>query len=239
MDAIHLYAAAANLVVASVFMAVAVRLVLLARTTRQLPELLLGLSFLAASFALPAYVAVPFVEEGLLQRAIRAVGATLVATSIILVLVFVYRVFRPGSRVALFGACGIGVLLALSCVVNGLPIRETPNGAGLDLMGRVGQVAAYAWAAIETFFYQRNLRRRQRLGLAPESPIANRLALFCLGFSLSAMLYSWGFLVYFLRAFTQIQLPTLFVTATLGLAIAGSIWLAFFPLGATAADQDQ
>ena len=230
MEAIHLYAVAANLMVSIVFMAVAARLLLLARKTRQLPEVLLGSSFLTVGFALPALVSFPFLAEGLLQKVIRNSGTALVSASIALVLIFVYRVFRSNSRGALGGALGIGAALVMSWFFDVLSLGETRTGVVMDLVGSAAQMATYAWAATETFLYQRNLRRRQRLGLAPESSVANRMALFCLGFSLTTILYSWGFLATALRAFTQIQLPTLFVTSSLGFGVSIAFWLAFFPL---------
>jgi len=217
-----------------VSLVVGIRLLLLARRTRQLPEFVMGgallvmggIGYPATAIARGGEALDPTVRGAIAGFALvcQAVGIAGLAT-------FTARVFRADQRIATLGAWTLG-LLALATVVTdgalsgfhgavqnvGLPMRGNEALAGLVL----------GWCTVESFLYHSKLKRRVKLGLA--SPVvANRIRLWGIG-SLFAMLLNW---ISQVAAWNGIDVATSALGAglvgALGPIAAGSVWLAFFP----------
>lgn len=214
---------------------VGLRILLLARRTRRLPELVIGLSlFLAGGLGYPMIV--------LARMAISwpdPVRVALFATSMLFGLIgtlcactFNQVVFRPGSAGARALVILVGViqlaLLAWQVVTPGLAAGAFYNeGAGLRLF-TAGHGAPLAWAVLESFRYGRQLAKRAKLGLA-DPVIVDRVRLW--GISMGASLaINLAATIGALRGvdFAASTVGAL-VIAPLGLVAAGSVFLAFLP----------
>jgi len=168
------------------------RLVLLARRTRQLPELLLGGALLlggtlggpleAASMAIRAESGHAIVGPLLLAGKIAGFFALACQA------IFIRRVFRPRERwaAALVGIvllCPLGALYGYAAH-GAFAAAEIPwTWFWIDLGARV---AASMWLATEGTIYYRMMKRRLRLGLA-EPLVTNRFLLWTLAGGLSVV----------------------------------------------------
>ena len=231
MSGMALLALIANLIFTAACLIVGSRLLLLARRTRQLPELLIGTSFVAAGIAMVLLLILPSMDrETALTRALIHSTRLLIAVTMITVLIMAWRVFRPTAQWAR------AVVVVNSVLVLGTLFIDALRGPDGDLYGnplywliQLGEIFPYAWASTEAYLYQRDLRRRQRVGLAPAGLLATRMALWSIGMGVSAMLWGWSALVVAMREFFGVHLPYLFATSALGMIVAVSLWLAFFP----------
>jgi len=176
---------------------VGARLALVARRTRGLPELAMGLGLLSiAALGLPlaAVARLPGVVATPGGDALFGVGIAFSLAGIELVHVFTWRVFRPDAvwaRVAL-------VLAGAALVVEWLGLMHASgHGTSLDeilphtrpwAIAVVATVAAgFTWTAAESLHYHALLRRRMALGLA-DPAVANRFLLWALGGVATALL---------------------------------------------------
>ena len=165
---------------------VGARLLLLARRTRELPELAIGLGLvfitvvgapLSSVGRLPSLVSTP------LGDAVFALGLVFSLTGIELVYVFTWRVFHASARWARMVPVLAGVALAVQ--LAGLLIASQRGGTMAEILPHtrpwglaiVGMVAlAFGWTAFESLRYHARLRRRLPLGLA-DPVVANRVLL--------------------------------------------------------------
>jgi len=175
------------LFLASAFL-LAGHLLLQARRSRELPELLLGLHLLLAMGAGYLLISMGFVaaQQAAAPRTVIAllVGAGYFATilGLIATLIFNYRVFRPGSRRALAFIWLVIVAMGLGWAGYGLSGefgRARFEGTWLWIMIG-GILAANLWVALEPLFYRRQLLRRLQLGLA-EPLVVDRFRLWGYG----------------------------------------------------------
>ncbi|MDX1649335.1 MAG: hypothetical protein R3263_05735, partial [Myxococcota bacterium] len=136
---------------------VGARLLLLARRTRQLPELAVGLSlFLLSAVSYPASLAV--IAGGVPlgpSRALILLAGVASSVAWAAVFVFTWRSFRPGSPAARAVALGAaGAILALGAL-NVLRVLRAEDVAALLRFGVATQaiqvlaLGAYAWTAVE------------------------------------------------------------------------------------------
>ena len=169
------------------------RLLLLARRSRALPELLLGLGLL-----LGGTLGGPLEAAGLSSKAelgpelagrLLLIGKLFGVVVLACHLAFIWRVFRPQER---WGAGLAGALLACSLTgfwgfaMNGaFTSAEIPVlWFFVDLTARVG---ASIWLIFEGYHYYRLMNRRLRLGLA-DPVVTNRFLLWTLaGVCVTAM----------------------------------------------------
>jgi hypothetical protein len=168
--------------------AVAVRLLLLARRTRQEPELLLGAAILCAAVLGYGVLIANLVVRGdrtgaeapALGVFLSGAGRILHDFGVTLFLVFVVRVFRPE---AVWAKALAGAMLAL--LWGGLAAGAV-SGAfryELDAVGRPAWWCEYAviwtyalWSMVESYRYCGVMRRRAAIGLA-DPVVANRFFL--------------------------------------------------------------
>jgi len=211
------------------------RLMLLARRTRGLPELVLGAAlFLMGGVGYPL-MAVAQQATGL-DRRLRLV---LFVTQMILTGVgmmgiglFTRRVFRPGTiggRMALFAiAAGyLGCAVAQSAGPGVAHLLDANEGPWL-LSTYVG-IATMLWAATESFSYFRMLRKRVALGLA-DAVVTDRFRLWALAIYCATAISVLGMVLQdvFGVAINGTTAGHLLV-GPLGLISSLALWLAFLP----------
>jgi hypothetical protein len=210
---------------------VGVRLLWLARRTRQFPELMIGASFLLAGFLGLALTLLgrhgPFADGA--RVALSLAGTALGAAGYSLLAAFVWRVFRAGSAAGAlgFGAAVLGFSagFGLQWSAAAAGVRDTVSaGTWLSL---ATQAAVYVWASWESFHRAAMARRRVRLGLL-EPLVAHRFLLWGVGTAavvgicvqMGFALWSHG------RALTGAHYLAI---ALLGFTCAIACWIAFLP----------
>lgn len=176
-----LFALASTVCFVAVGGGVGIKLLLLARRTRELPEFTVGLGFFLV--ALVGYpLGLVAVAPGVDPAAARwAFAASTVAVSVgsSSIFVFTWRVFQPGHAWARMLAW---TAIAGLAAVGWLAIHDVhvgPNGRLVDVWLVPRQLIvgiSYAWSAIEGLRWYRLLRRRLPLGLA-DPVVANRFLL--------------------------------------------------------------
>lgn len=174
---------------------VGARLVLLARRTRQLPELLVGLALFLTGGCWSPFVAVGR-QAAALPDAVRAtlvcVGCICGVLGMVCLAVFVWRTYRPGDAWA--GAVA-GVIALVLCAVfaaqsaghGWVDFAHTESGPWL-LASWIG-VGIYCWANVEAWRHYGMQRRRAALGLAdPVVTDRMRLWAFAMGAAVAGSL---------------------------------------------------
>lgn len=220
----------------AVSLAVGIRLLLLARRTRTLPELAIGLDLLLAGaigygLLLAAESLQLFAQSHAGWASFAGVSAISVGSGFLAL--FSCRVFRPDSaaaRAALmllviwlgFGVYGSWVLHVsrISYGIGGWLGSWAPN---------LGLLAAYGWASCEPLHYWMQLRRRARIGIDSGDPlVANRMLLWGVG---TGAIASVTLLHLAAQLLGHYELPPSLVgvVSLLALVAAVSEWLAFFP----------
>jgi hypothetical protein len=211
---------------------VSVRLLLLARRTRGLPELLIGAGLLVlGAIGYPLAIAVrasgdaPALQTGLtvLHALLQTLGQGAIA-------VFTWRVFRADAdwaRALVYAFfAGLAALAAWQSAGPGWPTFAATQ-AGPWAWLSVFTLLSLGWAGAEALLYHRKLVRRLALGLA-DAVAADRMRLWSISI-LSAFLISATVSAF--RAFGHALDPKAMgvVLGPLGLLSAGTMWLAFLP----------
>jgi len=216
-------------VVAGAF--VSVRLLLLWRRTRQLPELLLGLGLgLSGAIGYPVNAVARAVPTSDLQGFLFALSAVLSFSSQVAMLLFTWRVFRPTDGWAR-AACvaltliGVGAFLWQTIAPGWAPFAKTERGPWS--LTEVTQIVTLAWAGTESWLYHRKLRKRARLGLG--DPItANRLLLWAIS-EYSALTITATVSLLRVAGMPMTNVVIGIVIGPFGLLLAAAVWLAFLP----------
>lgn len=218
----------------AVWIVTGVRMIVLSRRTRGLPELLLGTSLLLqAGLGYPLSVVSQFAGDYALL--LTCVSATFNNTGMGFLYVFTARVFHDSSRWAWVVVGAAGALLAVQVVGNTLSQAAAASpaekltaimrwgGASLALSG-----AAWGWAGFEALRYHALLRRRVALGLA-DPVVANRMLLWGLmgGVAFGCVVVDTLLLYSGIPRARDVLLPL--VTAVAGLVVSACMILAFWP----------
>ena len=214
---------------------VGVRMLAQAQRTRRFPELALGTHMLVLMLGYAAEFA-GIELAGSLGGAtvvLRGFGNVCYAASILVILLFNWRVFRPDSRWAalLTGVCvaGLAVGLAGEAITGRFDFDPARFAAPWFWLAFVPRVVCMGWSSGEAFREYGLARRRQRLGLS-EPLVVNRLLLW--GFaSLSECLIYAAAMAAILRGAPTAFLtgPEALVISALGTCAAATILLAFLP----------
>lgn len=236
------YALLATIAFVGVSAAVAVRLLLLARSTRQWPELLLGGGVLGTAVlgygvliagSILRGAEVPATEE-MAPRLLQALGQSLHDIGVTLILTFVVVVFRPHER----WAKRLAIAMCASLWIGQLG-WELQNGFRSARIGdgfwwlRYAVIWTYSlWTMVESYRYYALMRRRCAIGLA-DPLVANRFLLWGTG-AIGTALATWTssaslFLVHDLARFGAWMPWLQVVTATFGIATVSIYYLTFFP----------
>ena len=212
---------------------VGVRLISLARRTRQLPELMMGSSFLiGAMIGYPSTLLARLVVSGTSALAwpLAAAGATGVALATICILVAWWRIYHPASSWAPPIVCA-WTALVVACLA--LELRQ--SAAVLASLANpwlplrlIVQGGAFAAMACSGFLYHARLRRRMRIGLA-DPVVVNRIWLWNLAASGVTLQCVYIIAVTYLRSFFDAEAVVPAVYGTLGVLIALCITRAFYP----------
>ncbi len=213
---------------------VGVRLLILGRRTRQLPELLIGLGVLGIG---PIGFGIALIAELVRQQQPAAAplmfGISLLAVGIgaFSVFVFNWRVYYPDNKsVQLLVWIAGGALTATwlsDMVLSGFhnPYDFTPQYVCRSLI----QVSCLLWGSAEAFRYGFKLRRRLRLGLA-DPVVTNRFFLWGVGTGAAGIGSLIGLTTQAITGMPLFDVPWLTLSSSLhGLVAAVAMWLAFVP----------
>jgi len=213
-----------------------IRLALLARRTRQLPELLLAVGFLCGGFlghTLRWLIYALNPQEPYLTAAYYVLHSV-AGVACGLLAVMAWRVFHPDEAWAKALTAIIVALLVLYAfqeALIGRPPLEVLVRRPLYWLSTLALLAPYVWLTWESARYQALLRRRWRIGLPADLVVATRMLLWAVGMgSIAAMLLSLH-AMRVLSVMTGVPFarfsPAL-VISTLGLICTAALWLAFF-----------
>ena len=230
-----LLAAGATLAFIVVSAVVGVRLLLLTRRTRAVPELALGLAFfLVGAIGFPLGLAA--VLPGLSEPVARGFfGVSQLATGVGSAAVFVFTrsVFRPQAGwagwIVRIAALALAVQTAFG-VARALSAEPSQFGAAdLGFSVRQGITAfSYAWTALEALRYRALLVRRLAIGLA-ELEVVNRFLLWAIA-GVGAFTGSFTMSAVSLTGAAPFDDPLALSAVGLGgLVSALCAWLAFMP----------
>ena len=219
---------------ALVSLVIGVRLLLLWRETRKLPELLIGLSFLFEAVltnvlnllekfssrlpeALHGPIHVGVVVSGCAAAVCLAVGA--------------WRIFRPRDAWARNLVILCVVALCAYSVDSSIPHGGVwgPRNLVWWWIGILFRAGAHAWIGFEAFLYQRMMQRRVRLGLA-DPVVADRMWLWSLGGAATTLLWLGAGVARTVGGAAGLQHPlTLEFIAAMGMVASVTNWLVFMP----------
>ena len=215
---------------------VGLRLVLLWRRTREIPEMSLGFGLVIVSLSMPvsAIGRAPATAMEPLGRICFAGGLALAVTGIALMVFFNYWVFRRGTAWAKALLVLMGALLVTSIAYMSvanfqgdsvLEIKTVMRPGTLTLMVTI--LACFAWAALESFRYHAALRRQLVLGLA-DPVAANRFLLWGVAGATCSILMA-VIIACVLTGMTILREPIpLLAIAACGVIMSASWYLTFF-----------
>lgn len=213
--------------------AVGVRLLALARRTREIPELALGISFVLLGllgYPLSIIARAGLTTDLVAPRVLLGAALTIQDGSAVAMGIATWQTFRREAAwpALLIGASG--VLLVASLAGHAAATRFEPASVGGPwyYVGLAVRAGAFAWAASESLRHFLLLRRRSRIGLA-DAVVVDRFRLWFLataaitaGFAIFAIGQASGLRV---AADARVLAATSFV----GLVSGACMWLAFFP----------
>lgn len=224
---------------------VGVKLLLLSRRTRQIPELLLGASILAcgglgyglliAGAILRGATPVDVADTPMLVVVVSAVGRTIHDLGVTLYLAFVVYVFRRNATWA-YVLAAVAAALLWGGFLYGVSQGSLRDGGGVGSLAWLSEhvvIWGYPiWNAIESFRYYGLMRRRASLGLA-DPIVTNRFLLWGSG-SVFAALAIWTASIPFFFSGDAARLAAIMpgvqvVVAILGVISVACSLLAFLP----------
>jgi hypothetical protein len=223
-----------EIIAGSVYLFVGVRLFLLSRRTRHLPETLIAASFLLWTLSYALWdIPYAFVASEELIPVVLSYGSTIALASGTVVFTFFIRaVFRPDARWAIWLVAAI----AVSNLAGVVGMAFMGDWGGINPLANpwywlefFGGVAPSTWMAAEGFAQYFKTRRRLKLGLC--EPLAcNRFLLWGISGSLWAILEVVVSASHFVYAFTGYWSELLGIgTALFDVAPIAIIWFVFFP----------
>jgi len=229
---IEILGAAGLLAFAVSSISVGVRCTLSGFRNRQLPELAIGLGFLAG-------VLFGYVPESLatstdlvpaqLQPALLAVTQVAIRAAALAVMIFTLAVFsrRGATGWAIFTVVSAALLVSWVAFPHYLSQAQGPDDVFWYEVFSVSRSLAVAWGAVESLVYWRMSARRRDLGLS-EAAVTNRFLLWGLGLSALTCLMASTTLAG-LAGIDPTAYGWVIFESGMGLIGAVSLWLAFFP----------
>jgi hypothetical protein len=211
-----------------------IRLLVQARRERQMPELLLGITFLAAPvLGAPLEVAGEALgteQPGEMAASVFAVGKILTIIGLNAVNLFTWLVFRPGRVWA--GALFFTILAGQLVAFGGFAASGTFLSGGVSMSWFWFELAFRAagsiWMLSECIHYAGKMRRRVEIGLA-DPIVAHRFVLWAGGNLGGLCMLATSVSPKIFGVEGAVPQLTIVLFATAGLVAAGSYWLAFFP----------
>jgi hypothetical protein len=164
---------------------VGLRVLLLARRTRGVPELLMGTGMVSiAALGYPATLLAGFGgPSGEVSLPLYGLGSLLTQFGVALIYAFTWQVFRPAAGWAKGMVAAGSAVMLWSLVATLLAIARAEPSTPSYLasrewlgVGMVGYTAGFLWTAIEGLVHHRSALRRVAFGLA-DPVVANRFLL--------------------------------------------------------------
>jgi hypothetical protein len=213
-----------------VSLTVGTRLLLLARRTREVPELAIGGALFAGGLGYALFIAafsLRLLPDALLRPAhfLAVLGLDLGIVSLCL---GVWQIFRPSRHWAegVFAVVAVALTVHLAVSVAHFQPSGQRSPFVFWVFNAIG-AGAYLWATFECLRYQGLLRRRARLGLI-DAELVNRFLLWGVASACGFLLFGAGMLNR-LTAVGGVNPLALALQPFFGLVGAICIWLAFFP----------
>ena len=162
---------------------VGVKLLARARKSKGVPELLIGLAYVAApALGYPLCVVAPMLGRGAAVP-VYLVGETLLMFGCCCYLFFTAKVFRPAAVWAMWIAAAGSVVLVGGGIQNIWSFLNYADAAEMVARARIGLAPIvtvlglyYVWTAFEGFRYHGMMKKRMALGLA-DAVVTNRFLL--------------------------------------------------------------
>jgi len=237
MDSSTLFVALSNLVFAGVCGTVGIRVLSLARRTRQAPELCIGLGLIGLIISIPlmTYAGVGRLPVAEIRMGAAALAFLVLSAGCVFVYAFTWKAFRPSEAWAacLVAACSVATAaLALGAYLS--LARAPAEASSFDacrswLAGLYyPMLVSFVWTAVEGLREWTRARRRVQLGLC-DRVVANRFLLWGLVGGSSAANGLLGiYLDHIGLAATKDPLAAL-VSSIGGIVGATLVWLMFMP----------
>ena len=213
---------------------VGVRLLLLWRRTRQLPELLIGVGVLGIG---PVGFGLSTIAEALrpahpaVAQAIFAPALLALAIGAISKYLFNWRVYHPSNRAVKRFVWAMAGLAAGVYLADGVVTRfRSPWDLNPGYFARSAfQIGCLLWGSAESLRYWVMMRRRLRLGLA-DPIVTNRFFLWGLGAGAAGIGTAVGIGMQAVTGVSALEHPGIMLSSSLhGLVAAIAMWLAFVP----------
>lgn len=217
-----------------VMLAVGVRLLLVARRTRELPELMFGVAFVASgvgqTFGQVGQRAI-WSDAGPLAVVMNGLCLGIVAVGSMALWIVTRRVFNPTARWAgalCWGGCALTLLAWLVRGFGGDFVTGEPGSPG-HAIHVFARSLLLAWTSLESTRHYRMLRKRLALGLA--DPMAtNQIGLWAVaGYGSLMATLTIGFYSFVVGMHPLDSTGATLGLTALALAISASMWCAFFP----------
>jgi hypothetical protein len=213
-----------------------VRVLLLARRTRQLPEIALGFSYLVGGLfgwaltLVGGYLVTLRPEHAVLGRRMQFVGLFFLSSGTLSAALFSWRVFSSKSALMAALFFFLTAVLIADYVHNVLiaGVVFPPTSMFWYWPGAMGRLACFAWMSAAALHYYDKLRRRLPLGLA-DPIVVNRVLLWGLAGSITlvnAIVVCTASIIDIWGPYGPLLFLVTSITSALG-ALFG--WLAFVP----------
>jgi hypothetical protein len=228
------FAALSMLVIGLVTFTVGVRLLLVARRTRQLPEFAFGAAFVAGALGSAlAQVGQRLLwdEAGGVATFMNGFCFALMVLSTVLLLVATWRIFRPLEAWAM-GACFVGSAAVL--IVFGLRVASGELSSAEVHTPAMGffficRLVLFAWMSFESLRYYGMLKRRLALGLADPLAMQQIFLWGVCGLATATLTATIAGTIFLLELHPVDFAPSLAIITVLATASSLTMWCAFFP----------
>jgi hypothetical protein len=210
---------------------VGVRMLWIARRTRQLPETAFGITCASGALGATLLVMGSGTLTGQESYALWALSVLAMALASAALYVGVWRIYRVdslwGTALAAVGILALLVSVVLRLLPGEIVQLSEPNAS--VLLHQLASFAGFGWAAIEAFRYWILMRRRLALGLA--DPLTTHQFLFwaiaAVAAALNSPIICYGAFVAHVKLNT---LPVLFFWIQANLLVSSvGMWFSFFP----------
>ncbi len=221
-----LFATAASITASLV---IGIRLLRLALRTRELPETMIGSSFILAGVVGYVLMVVGNPQGGALTAEqslqVTMLGYGLIGCGVCFLYVFIWRTFRPTSRVAgtLAIVAGIAVLLTTRATIDREAADTVPYFVGIFV-----RLASGAWGAFESLQWWSRMRKRLAIGLG-DPVVTNRFLLWGLANVTTFVIFASTIAMPRTTEDPSLSSNLMIVISLLTIVAAAVQWLAFFP----------
>ena len=213
---------------------IGIRLLLLAKRTGQIPELLVGIAVLGIGPLGYGFSILAFLTAGraaILSATLWGSGFLAVFIGAAALYLFVWYVFRRQQRwvrpVVLF-TLALLALSHMSNILHNTLVNRTSGGPGF-WVGMLLGMLALAWSSLESLRYWVLMRRRLRFGLA-DPVVTNRFFLWGAGSGAAFLGMLLLAVIMIISGIGAMKTPLVnMIVSVHGLAAAVAMWLVFQP----------